>query len=101
MQLNYFPEDVQARIYDSKPGLTGIGSVVFRDEEEVMSRSGKDKSRCYREDIMPVKGAMELWYLQYKSLWVDLKIVFLTAVVILIPSIKLPSAWFKDLPENK
>ena len=34
-----YPEHVKAVIYNVKPGLTGIGSIVFRDEEELLSRT--------------------------------------------------------------
>jgi lipopolysaccharide/colanic/teichoic acid biosynthesis glycosyltransferase len=32
-----YNEDVQSKIYNVKPGLTGIGSIIFRDEESIIS----------------------------------------------------------------
>ena len=32
-----YNEEVQSKIYNVKPGLTGIGSIVFRDEESIIS----------------------------------------------------------------
>src|SRR6185295_17876322 len=60
--FSFFPERDRGKIFLAKPGLTGIGSVVFRDEEEIMARSGKPYDRCFREDIQPYKLALELWY---------------------------------------
>ena len=32
-----YNEEVQSKIYNVKPGLTGIGSIIFRDEESIIS----------------------------------------------------------------
>lgn len=93
-----FPEEVQKHIYDVMPGITGIGSVIFRDEEFYMSQPGVDPIAFYTEKIAPYKGEVELWYQRQKSLLVDLKIIFLTAWVILFPNSDLTFKWFRDLP---
>jgi lipopolysaccharide/colanic/teichoic acid biosynthesis glycosyltransferase len=96
--FDLYPEEFKPLVYQSRPGLTGIGSVVFRDEERILAESKKDRLQCYREDIMPVKGALEAWYLQHRSTSVDLKIMFLTAIAILRPGNTLHRRLFKDLP---
>ena len=93
-----FPAHVQEHIYDSVPGITGIGSVIFRDEEYYMSKPGVDAIEFYTSKIAPYKGALELWYLEHKNLGVDFKIIFLTAWVILFSKSQLPFKWFKNLP---
>jgi lipopolysaccharide/colanic/teichoic acid biosynthesis glycosyltransferase len=93
----YTPE-VQQKIYQSKPGITGIGSIIFRDEEYLVSNSGMEPHEYYRTVIAPYKGALELWYLKRKSLWVDIMIIFLTVWVILFPKSRLPYKVFGDLP---
>lgn len=93
-----FPQEVQDHIYDSMPGITGIGSVIFRDEEYYMSQPGVDPTAFYTEKIAPYKGEVELWYQKQKSLWVDFKIIFLTAWVIVFPKSDLTYKFFKDLP---
>ena len=35
-----YNEEVQSKIYNVKPGLTGIGSIIFRDEESIPVRPG-------------------------------------------------------------
>ena len=64
-----------------------------------MSKPGVDAIEFYTTKIAPYKGALELWYLEHKNLWVDLKIIFLTAWVILFPKSQLPFKWF-NLPEK-
>ncbi|NET34799.1 MAG: sugar transferase [Cyanothece sp. SIO1E1] len=95
-----YPEDIRSYIYNAKPGITGIGSVVFRDEEEIISASQQDPHIFYREQIAPYKGQLELWYQKHRSTWVDLSLIFLTAWVILFPKSKLHFQLFKDLPKS-
>ena len=44
-----FPENTRDEIYKSKPGITGIGSIVFRDEEKWISNHKGDKHVFYKE----------------------------------------------------
>ncbi len=80
-----YPSHVQERIYDITPGLTGAGSIVYRDEEEIISNSELPPAQCYRELIAPHKGELELWYQDNRSLWVDLKLIVLTVASVLVP----------------
>lgn len=93
-----YSEDIRERIYDLRPGITGIGSIVFRDEEKYLSVSGIDPQEFYKSKIMPYKGALELWYQDHISLVTDAKLIFLTVWVILFPRTALPYKWLKGLP---
>ncbi|MCB1983913.1 MAG: sugar transferase [Nitrosomonas sp.] len=90
----------QKTIYNCKPGITGIGSIVFRDEQQMFSNINMDPQEYYHKYIMPYKGNLEAWYQQNASLLVDLKIIFLTAWVIIFPNSNLYRSWLKDLPER-
>lgn len=83
--LESLPQDAVRRIYSVRPGLTGIGSVVFRDEEQYLSRSDKGPQRCYREDIAPLKAELELWYAEHRSFLLDMKLIGLTISAIVAP----------------
>lgn len=93
--------DLQQIIYRVKPGITGVGSIVFRDEEFLVATTKKDVQQLYREDIMPRKGALELWYQNNRSILVDIKIIFLTAWVILFPSSRLYTKLLKGIPKQQ
>ena len=93
-----YPEEVKSKIYSVKPGLTGIGSVVFRDEETLLSESAMPPDECYAKIIAPYKGALEMWYLEHVGFLTDWKLIFLTAWVILFPRSRLTERMFKDLP---
>ncbi len=94
-----YPEHVKTVIYNVKPGLTGIGSIIFRDEEELLTRCGVDPEEFYNKRISPAKGELELWYHRNIGFVTDCKIIFLTAWIILFPESELTYRWFKDLPE--
>ena len=94
-----YSEEVQSKIYNVKPGLTGIGSIIFRDEESIISAViNEDPHKFYKRVIAPYKGELELWYQSNCSFFLDLKLIFMTAWVILVPTSKLYEKWFKDLP---
>lgn len=96
-----YPEHIKKVIYNVRPGLTGIGSIVFRDEERLLSECGMPIDRFYAERIAPAKGELELWYQRRLSFWSDCLIIFLTAWVIVRPQSKLLRKMFKDLPDVK
>jgi lipopolysaccharide/colanic/teichoic acid biosynthesis glycosyltransferase len=93
----YSPE-VQRLIYNSKPGMTGIGSIVFRDEEKILS-DAKDPRAMYAA-IYPYKASLEMWYQEHASLYTDIMIIFLTAWTIISPQHKLVEKVFKDIPQR-
>jgi len=93
----YSPE-IRGKIYNSKPGITGIGSLIFRDEEALVSATKMDKHEYYQKVIMPYKGALEIWYNKNKSLKVDFLIIILTAWAIINPDTKAQYKFFNDLP---
>ncbi len=95
-----YPEHVKAQIYNSKPGLSGIGSIIFRDEEKLLTETTMDKSEYYAQFISPYKGELELWYQKNLSFKTDVLLIFLTVWVILSPESQLPFKVFKDLPKR-
>ena len=98
-----YPEDVKKVIYNVTPGLTGIGSVIFRDEEELITKvkeNGGNTWDFYINDIYPFKGSVEKWYQANQSFSTDFKIIILTAWVIVFPKSNLIYDWFQDLPKR-
>ena len=93
-----YPPHVREHIYDVRPGVTGIGSIVFRDEERLLSKPGIDPRAFYRDEIAPFKGELEMWYLERRSFWLDARLVFLTAWVVVRPGSDVVYRSFKDLP---
>ena len=99
-----YSDEVKAKIYNVKPGLTGIGSVVFRDEETLLSEcvaKGMGLDEAYAKVVSPYKGALEMWYQDHLNIWTDVWLIFLTAWVIVFPKSKLMNKIFRDLPKRE
>jgi lipopolysaccharide/colanic/teichoic acid biosynthesis glycosyltransferase len=65
------------RVLNLRPGITGPASLKYFDEEEILE-SVPDAQRYNDEVIFPDKVKINLQYEKEKSLWLDLKIIFLT-----------------------
>ena len=102
MQVDFdkFPVDKRNEIYKSQPGITGIGSIIFRDEEKWISDFNGDKHKFYKEKIAPYKAEVEIWYYQNQSVFIDFKLIFLTAWVIVFPSSNIVENALKSLPKK-
>lgn len=95
---NPYKSGIGEKVYKTRPGLTGIGSIMFRDEEHLLSKTKLDKKDFYDNYISPYKGELEIWYQKNLSFWTDVKLIFCTAWVILFSESKLPYRIFKGLP---
>ena len=71
-----------------KPGLTGIGSLVFRDEEKLFSGSN-NPDEVYQKYISPIKSQLERWYIKNISISMYFKVIILTFISVLFPSINM------------
>ncbi|MDC3325707.1 sugar transferase [Gammaproteobacteria bacterium] len=88
----------QAKIIRTvRPGLTGVGSLILRDEESYYAHRS-DAQDFYKKVISPFKANLEIWYIQNKSLVLDLKIIILTAIMVINKSFD-PSKFFQNLPK--
>jgi lipopolysaccharide/colanic/teichoic acid biosynthesis glycosyltransferase len=98
--FNCYPDLVQREIVKVKPGLTGLGSIVFTDEESIIANSRKEPLDCYRDEIAAYKGELEMWYISHRSMWLDFKIVLLTVWVLLFRGSTLYEKVLKGLPSR-
>lgn len=92
-----YPEECKKVLENSRPGLSGIGSIVFRNEEEILQQF-EDKKSFHQNVIAPYKAALEVWYVEHKSLALYFKLILMTAEAVINPSSDTWKAAFKDLP---
>ncbi len=96
--LDLYPEDKIDTVLSLKPGLTGIASIFFRDEESMISNSDLDPKEFYKKFIATYKAELEIWYKEHRSLYTYFMLIALTAWVIVFPTSTLYRTIFKDLP---
>ncbi len=93
-----YSDNTKYLIKKVRPGLSGIGSIVFRAEEEIM-HGATGSIDFYENVIAPYKGKLEEWFVINKSFYIYFLAIFITAWAVLIPSTKIVWRVFKDLPE--
>jgi lipopolysaccharide/colanic/teichoic acid biosynthesis glycosyltransferase len=80
-----------------RPGLSGIGSIVFRNEELILADS-QNPDQVYDHMVMPYKGKLEEWYVKHQSVSVYFCCVALTVWVVIFPSSNAVWRVFPTLP---
>jgi lipopolysaccharide/colanic/teichoic acid biosynthesis glycosyltransferase len=93
-----YSDSTQDVIIQVRPGLSGVGSIIFRGEEEIM-HSAKASVEFYDSVIAPYKGALEEWFVSNKGLYIYFVAIFTTVWAVLFPKTKLAWTVFKGLPE--
>ncbi|MDT0684518.1 sugar transferase [Roseicyclus sp. F158] len=93
-----FPARSQEEIVKVRPGLSGIGSIVFRNEEDMMD-AANDPDHVYDHVIMPYKGLLEEWYVAHQGVGAYLKLILLTAWVVATSRGTLVWRMFPGLPQ--
>ena len=99
-----YPNDVKNFIYDVIPGLSGLGSLVFRDEEKIITnvkKHGIDTWEYYKNQIHPYKGDLERYYQENRGFFIDLKIFVATLLSVLIPRLNISELFFPSAPKKK
>jgi len=92
-----YPETAQKMLFNSRPGLTGLGSIVFRHEEELLLQF-EDKEHFHQYSITPYKAALECWYIEHRNIYTYFKLIFLTLFIIFWQDNNIWKKAFKDLP---
>jgi lipopolysaccharide/colanic/teichoic acid biosynthesis glycosyltransferase len=95
--FNAFPVELQSVIVQVKPGLSGIGSIVFRGEENILADHA-DLVEFYDTVIAPYKGQVEAWYVYHQTLFTYFAVILVTVLVVLFPSSGVVWRSFKGLP---
>ena len=92
-----FNELVKSKIVNVRPGLSGIGSIIFRNEEQFLSQA-EDATKTYDEVIAPYKGSCEIWFIDRRGIRLYFEMIFFTIWHIFIPGSKIIWSYYSDLP---
>ncbi len=66
-------DPVHRRVFTAKPGITGLAQLEFHDEARLLG--GVDVEEAYRRDVLPAKLALDVEYLDRRSIRLDLQIL--------------------------
>ncbi len=93
-----YSDNIQSIVTQVRPGLSGVGSIIFRTEEEIMH--GKNASVDFYDNVIaPYKGALEKWFVANKSISIYFVAIFITVWVVIFPKTRLIWTVFGSLPE--
>ena len=90
--------EIQKQVLKVRPGLSGVGSIIFRGEEEIMQGASASID-FYDNTIAPYKGSLEEWFVSKKGIHIYFLAIFITAWAVVFPSTKIAWRVFRDLPE--
>lgn len=89
-----YPEDAKDKLNLIRPGLSGVGSVIFRNEEQILQKVGDKKEAFYQKVISPYKQELEVWYVDHRKLTLYFKLILLTVDAVIRPD---SNMWEKSL----
>ena len=93
-----YSKSTQLLIGQVRPGLSGVGSIIFRGEEDLM-QGDTATVEFYERVIAPYKGKLEEWFVSNQSLYLYFIAIVVTVIVVVNPRVKVAWRFFKDLPE--
>lgn len=72
----------EKRLLSVKPGITDFSSIVFSDEGEIL-KPYEDPDIAYNQLIRPWKSRLGLFYIERRTLFLDIQLIFFTALAII------------------
>jgi len=69
----------EKRLFSVRPGITDIASIVFADLGATLEGKS-DPNIAYNQIVRPYKSRLGLFYIDHASLWLDLQLLWLTAL---------------------
>jgi lipopolysaccharide/colanic/teichoic acid biosynthesis glycosyltransferase len=72
---------IEKKLLDVRPGITDIASIVFSDEGDILTPY-RDADAAYESLIRPWKNELALIYVDHSSVWLDMRLIYLTALAI-------------------
>ena len=77
----HYPAGLRDKVLSVRPGITDIASIEYRDESSVLARAA-DPEQAYIHEVLPHKLALAAQYVDQVSVWVDIKLILRTLLVI-------------------
>jgi lipopolysaccharide/colanic/teichoic acid biosynthesis glycosyltransferase len=72
-----YPADVREVVLSVRPGITDRASIEFKDENEILGRAS-DPHLAYVNEVLPIKLDFYVQYVNTRSFWGDISLIFKT-----------------------
>ena len=76
--VNFYSED-DLRIFEVRPGITGLASLKYRNEVELL-KAAENPEEFFIKTIIPDKLKYNKEYIKRRNFFFDLKLIFITII---------------------
>lgn len=76
-----YPAEAREIVLSVKPGITDRASIEYKDENDILGKAA-DPHKAYVDEVLPVKIRYYIDYVQHRSFWSDIRIIFATLFAI-------------------
>ena len=80
--VDKWEDRIKTSVLSVRPGMTDLASIEFRHESVLLEES-EDPERKYVDEIAPIKNRLAVAYVENRSMWLDIRILFKTFLAIL------------------
>lgn len=75
--IDCYPEDVRKKVLSVRPGITDRASIEFKDENDILGKAANPE-QAYIQEVLPIKQRFYIDYVETRSFWGDIGIIFQT-----------------------
>jgi lipopolysaccharide/colanic/teichoic acid biosynthesis glycosyltransferase len=90
--------DTLDKVLSLKPGLSGVGSLVFRNEEKILQKFENPRF-FYDNELAPYKAQLEVWFLKNRGIKMYFVLIVATLISLFINEKKVCSIFLRGIPE--
>ena len=94
-----YPENLRPTMELIKPGLSGLASLILRNEEGILA-STKDPTEFHSKILTPFKASLEIWFYNQKSFTNYLTLIILTLWLVFFKDSNILNHFFSSRPNN-
>lgn len=78
-----YPADMREIVFSVPPGITDWASIKYKEENSILGNSLYPE-KTYVEEILPIKLKFYIDYVNKRTMWIDLKIIFATIFAVFL-----------------
>ena len=92
-----YPKDLIAKISNIKPGISGLASIILRNEEEILAKTSSPEE-FHSKTLVPYKAKLEIWYEERSNVKNYFLLILSTIIIIFSPKSAVVDKFFNEIP---